>query len=935
MSRLEPTKDSRTTYDEKTGAVRSFFGAELVAPMTKAKRALAPTAKSDDFLEVNRDLFKLENITLRKAEVSEGASSESVLYEQQHNGIPVYRRNLVVGFRKDDGAVTSAVNNIDYSIPTTLMPDSATIDSKKVVALIEKRFATRFASLEIGVPTLYIYRHVPDESLELDFPLPAIRKEMLNLSTGVQGQVYLVWQVLMRTKEPSGIWELLVDATNGNLIAVKDKRRYATPKCKIFWPDPIRSKKDGSLSWSTPESTLNNELVDNITLENLDLPVNGKYKLDGKWVKTQERCKPDFNPPETTGDFKYGAKSKEILSVMAYYYLDRFITDLRSYGITGFNNAVTGPIDVDAQGAEEDNNSWFDGNVTPPYITFGTNEKDPNTGNAITGVPDAQDPGVIVHEYGHAIHYFLNREQKYAHEHWFCDFLAVAWVDRYNPHQYAREEMFPWDNNSGDEWSTIRRVNLAQRFDDAGFSGYGATLQGAIGATALWDWFSNIGGGSSNENVRKWAADEAIRTYMEMLILANTDDTKENLAKLLRTADENRTGGLYKKVIWDSFRRRGMWKDFTPVGNVDLHIRDSDTDTGEHASPQIHWTSPDIWVRNNPPPADPNDPNDPNYGEHPDDGHQPPINNVPNYLYVNVHNRGSQKALANTFSVEAFHCDPATAMLWPTHFQSMGTQPITVDIPANGGSTRVGPFLWTPQIVDHECLLAVVKGTSDPTIADTVKAKGAVDHWKLVRFDNNVGQRNVKPSSSTPGGKTKASFMVRGTTHPSTNTLRLDASALPPDTKITMRVARNITDKAGSLSGFVLDGQNNRWSTLTIAGGLVGAIAGFPLGTNEEKDVALEIDFSYQAEHMKRYPIVAGQDQDGVLAGQLTIEITAVKESEDYVYGNARSRELHTFSCIWRKQMSPKNQIPFQTIKDALARGYNGCRFCLPNYSSD
>jgi hypothetical protein len=86
---------------------------------------------------------------------------------------------------------------------------------------------------------------------------------------------------------------------------------------------------------------------------------------------------------------------------------------------------------------------------------------------------------------------------------------------------------------------------------------------------------------------------------------------------------------------------------------------------------------------------------------------------------------------------------------------------------------------------------------------------------------------------------------------------------------------------------------------------------------------------------MKRYPIVAGQDQDGVLAGQLTIEITAVKESEDYVYGNARSRELHTFSCIWRKQMSPKNQIPFQTIKDALARGYNGCRFCLPNYSSD
>jgi hypothetical protein len=239
-----------------------------------------------------------------------------VLYEQQHNGIPVYRRNLVVGFRKDDGAVTSAVNNIDYSIPTTLMPDSATIDSKKVVALMEKRFATRFASLEIGVPTLYIYRHVPDESLELDFPLPAIRKEMLNLSTGVQGQVYLVWQVLMRTKEPSGIWELLVDATNGNLIAVKDKRRYATPKCKIFWPDPIRSKKDDSLSWSTPESTLNQQ-VDNITGESR-LPVNGKYKLDGNGQGQERLCL--ISILQRRQAISNEQNPKEILSVMAYYY---------------------------------------------------------------------------------------------------------------------------------------------------------------------------------------------------------------------------------------------------------------------------------------------------------------------------------------------------------------------------------------------------------------------------------------------------------------------------------------------------------------------------------------------------------------------------------------------------------------------------------------
>jgi hypothetical protein len=44
---------------------------------------------------------------------------------------------------------------------------------------------------------------------------------------------------------------------------------------------------------------------------------------------------------------------------------------------------------------------------------------------------------------------------------------------------------------------------------------------------------------------------------------------------------------------------------------------------------------------------------------------------------------------------------------------------------------------------------------------------------------------------------------------------------------------------------------------------------------------------------------------------------------------------LHTLNCAFRRAMSPQNQVPFQTIKDALARGYNGCKYCLPEYSSD
>jgi len=365
---------------------------------------------------------------------------------------------------------------------------------------------------------------------------------------------------------------------------------------------------------------------------------------------------------------------------------------------------------------------------------------------------------------------------------------------------------------------------------------------------------------------------------------------------------------------------------------VDVYIRDSTSDTGDQPSGLPHWESPDIWVRNNPPPIDPNDPNDPNYGEDPGAGHQPPINNAPNYLYVRIYNRGSQAAAG--LSVKAYRCDPGTGMIWPDHFNLLGMLPVTIPVPpSNSGSVRVGPFIWTPQIVDHECLLAIVSGPDDHAIPDVYS--GQLEHSLLVRFDNNVGQRNVNPAPSTPGGKTKMSFLVRGTTHPSINTLHMDSSSLPPDTEIVVRVSRSMTDQAESLAGFVKKSQNSIWSNLALPAGSIGSIVGFPLANSEAKHVMVDIDFSYKAEHMKRYPIVVSQEQDGEIAGRLTIEITAVKESEDYVYGNMRSHELHTLNCSFRKAMSPRNQVPFQTIKDALARGYNGCAFCLPAYNSN
>jgi hypothetical protein len=270
-------------------------------------------------------------------------------------------------------------------------------------------------------------------------------------------------------------------------------------------------------------------------------------------------------------------------------------------------------------------------------------------------------------------------------------------------------------------------------------------------------------------------------------------------------------------------------------------------------------------------------------------------------------------------------------MVFPDHFSSMGTLAITESILA-GGSVTVGPFTWTPTVLGHECLLAIAHGAADPAISKTLL--NSVPHSEMVRFDNNVGQRNVEPIASVPGGKTKSSFVLRGALTRTTNKLTLDASSLPNDTSIVVRTLNRVVD-VSQLVNLTVAESSSVWTRLNMAGGTEAEIDGFELRANDQVTVELTIDFSLNAEHLKIYPIIATQEQDFEIAGRMTIEILSVKELEDWVFGNPRSREMHVVTCPFWPVLGPSSKIPFQAPADGQARGYNGCRFCLPDLDTD
>jgi len=224
-------------------------------------------------------------------------------------------------------------------------------------------------------------------------------------------------------------------------------------------------------------------------------------------------------------------------------------------------------------------------------------------------------------------------------------------------------------------------------------------------------------------------------------------------ATALQTADiatanfEGQPGGAYAKVMRWAFEKQGLYQ---PVGApvpvttagvppaVDVYIDDGRH--GEYPYREVFWENQDIWNRLNA-----------------DGGvaHETPIVGQTNFVYVKVKNRGTQTA--TNVIVRCFHCRPATGLVWPADWVATTTPELPAPAPiAPAGQVVVGPFEWTPTEIGHECLLATATTPADRSNIDPASglpcSAGPTAHWRLVPYDNNIGQRNVAPVAGTLKG---------------------------------------------------------------------------------------------------------------------------------------------------------------------------------------
>ncbi|EFL36322.1 predicted protein [Streptomyces viridochromogenes DSM 40736] len=868
----------------------------------------APTARQaiDRFMKARSDSLRTGRIDLREVDSAEGAATLRVRYQQFHNDIPVVGATVQAVADVKQAAVVQVDHTAEVDVSDAPDPGTAhPLDAVRKNALAP--FQRDFASAEVIRDELAYLRDTSRPALpDTDYPTASIA--LLKKGRKPDGALHLVHDLLVETTGPFEHFRVVLDAVSGKLLWLALAGKFVTADLKVFLPDPVTESDDGTLHGHSSAAVLDAFRHD---VQAEVAPADGGgFRLDGDWFRCTDWDPPAFpQPEETSPDFTYQTypADRSFLSANAYYWLDSFARYLRSLGNATLNAHMV-KVEVDAQAYDGQDQSEWHGTLTPPRIRFGEG-----------GAPDAGDFGVIGHEYTHGVFDWLDAQHggSSSYEHSVCDALPAIYRDRFNPDGHRRTETFPFDNNATDRWSTERRLDVSERFDDPAFDDFGVNLRNSMLGTALWRCYLGMGGDSPDPAVRIAAADAVNRTMLEMLLIVPDDSSSDaahavSMARGCVTADSTLTGGLYSKVMDEAFVGQGLWAPRP----VDVYIGDNPADLGAVPSDAQSWTSPDIWVRNN----------DISTGDNPELGHEAPVNGRPNHLYVRVHNRGTQAAASGAFQVEAFRCDPGTGMIWPTHFQSLGTMVIDQPIPA-GGAVRVGPLVWTPQIADHECLVAVVHGAPDPAVTATLN--GPVPYSRLVRFDNNVGQRNVAPQLAAPGGKTHMTTTLHGGPARSSGSWHLDATALPDDTRLSIRTLSRLT-KDAALTGLTVTEPGQVRSTLEMSGGGTAVVDGFTLEPGDRVAADITIDFSHHAEHLQVYPLVVTQYQDGQPAGRMTIQITAVKEREDIFFGNPHSGELHVSTCPHWSRLGAGSKVPFLRAEDALVRGYNGCASCLP-----
>jgi hypothetical protein len=710
---------------------------------------------------------------LELAEEKEIMGTTTVSYQQTYAGLPIWKAGVSVTIQPEPMRVTASQSSVHHDVD--LPAASTSLDSPESISPAKLKQAL---GITAGTPKVtgtrrLIYQFDQERRIDPEaqtssgkaleggpptLPLPPLPPEIQ------PGQHYVVTEVLFTLPvENLGPvnWRTFIEEQTGAVLYLR--ALIACASGQVFRSDPLTAGAAVAVTPTAGAAVLN-PFRSAVTLQGLTNA--NPQALNGQFIRLVDNDAPVILPPTQVNppaSFSFDAPTREFAAANAYHHCDGLFRLMQGMGfnLSSYFDGTAFPVPVDACAFSDAINARAPGNTTGTGsggFQFGL------AGAPFPAVSIAADVRVVLHEFGHTILWDSVHSPNFGFAHSAGDSLAAILMDpesalRTDP--VRRFHTFPWilpDRNHGRD--------VAAGWGWGGVNDVGGYSSEQILSTTHFRIYRSLGGDSSDVNRRKMAARQTVYLIFRGIgsLASNPVTPTPNpgvWATALMNADigtvnfEGHRGGAFHKVIRWGFEKQGL---FQPAGAprpvtrpgappaVDVYINDGldyqgNPRNGEYVFQPIHWECRDIWNRLN-------------AGMGGGGGvHETPIVGRTNFAYVRVKNRGTQAA--TNVVVRGYSANPGAGLTWPGDWTPMLTPQLTVANIPSGGEVIVGPFRWKPRHVGHECMFMEVSAPGDRSNIDPLtffpSATGPTPEWRVVPFDNNIGQRNVAPVAAGGG----------------------------------------------------------------------------------------------------------------------------------------------------------------------------------------
>lgn len=413
-----------------------FIGTFCFTQLIIAQNANEKTAQN--WIEQNKRTLEIQpNHDFKMLFSRKGPSGETLRYYQMLNDVQVYDAELTIHI-SPNGKVDYHQSTYDKSINSINTTPTIPISN---AASIAKNHIKVNGDISFQKEKLFVYN-----------------------DNGTTKLIYLI--IIEPRNTPVGSWEIIVDATNGEVISAKDKAVYynkhkekekgkkknnpkttsvkATGSGMVFDADPLSVTGNVYGGQYVDNNDATNSSLDaaRSSVSLLDITFSGgQYSLVGPFAAIVDSESPSTGLfTQASSTFNFNRSEAGFEAVNTYYHVDKCMRYINNtLGISLIPHQYAGGVRFDPHGLNGADNSHYS----------------PGSGEIAFGegcVDDAEDADVVIHELGHGIHDWLtNGSTAGQFGEGSGDYIAQSYsraLNQWTASDPSYHFMFHWDGHN-------------------------------------------------------------------------------------------------------------------------------------------------------------------------------------------------------------------------------------------------------------------------------------------------------------------------------------------------------------------------------------------------------------------------------------------------------------------------------------------------------